>query len=965
MSKKRTAKDRAKHWDPRIDNAKENQISSSFRCFQEMVNMQIEITSKNMTMEMDGDGAFAKLRLSFIAKIQWNSVHPTKAPLHEADSNWKQDPAAFNKYHIPPYPEIKSINKVLPNTNERPHLKKLQIDVTEQNLVNPDKSVNKKSAMEALKYLMIGYLGEGNYETNLDDMEGFKDFPEEVKGMDLKMDRYQLTQKYEFSIPTDFSSNLANYPYDQHTVKFDFMMSSSKLQAYDFDKYGVGEKVYLKWNKDEDKSFDSDDSSSTTSSSVSSYDSPNFVSVFLDAGTKEQVVIEKHVFMSCDGPEFTALKEILQKEKKFEIRKVFTGEDGIKNGSFTVNRCCGSKEPLMLDGKKIIVDFKKKGSNWEVKTESNPDDENEPKCSQFQILLGDLMYESAMQVGLDDETKAATGVPTAPAQKRQSLTAEVTKSSKKAGKLGEDCFKPQNLKKTDTRNVYYRCIPKKYHSQAYNEVNENIAEFDISPFTLKIEEVIDKLPKKKKKEVGGNMVDYHNKGDIEMEEDHFVEERENSMARQPSISQFATGSSKRKPRKIYRKQEKYYENSFALSFTLVRLVHNGVFSILFPLWVMLTLEPFVYLFEGDSVNEPYAYLITLLLAITGHRQVMQVKLESFVRTTSADWLFLVTVGSILAQMAILALYFHGGFNQSEHGHWLLADDVTRRRTAFFLHEGLILILITKSSWSMFKPLRLLRRPTKVSAILHGIKSNESLEEIGDVYEHGNLGGVDFKKYRELIGVKKYIQLDKTTSSSDEIFSLFGGNETLESKIEVKTFLSYNLKMTLSDEIPTDLFRIRCEEKMKKDVQTVFSGSNDMVKKMKDVNDTDNEGHISRVVYGVMFHSQPKAIALEMQFMKGDLKSDLNIYLRRLKMGRMEKNYKKFYKDVLKEDGQDVQKRTKKNIKQFGTVRSLVGAAKKIINDYRDWRIIQGLNIKYLLEAGKPEEQQSDTLTSAL
>ncbi|GMH77430.1 hypothetical protein TrST_g9196 [Triparma strigata] len=936
MSNKRTAEDRAKHWDPRIDTAPENQISSSFRCLQAMVNMQIEMTSKNMTMEMDGDGAFAKLRLSFIAKIQWNSVHPTLAPLHKNDSDWKQDPAAFNKYHFPPCPEILKINGVQPNTKERAHLKKLQIDATEQNLVNPSRSVNKKSAMKALKYLLIAYLKKE--EANIDDLEmdDFKDFKDEVKRMELTVDRYQLTQKYEFSIPTDFTSNLANYPYDQHTIKLNFMMSSSKVQAYDFDKYGVGEKVHLKWKgkdtvstrKDEDDSF-SDDSSSLTLSSVSS---------------------DSHM----------DLREIVQNEKIFEISEIKTGDDNIKDGSFTVKHCT-SKEPLKLDGEEVIVDFKrKKGSNWEVKPEFeyNPDSKNEPKCSQFQILLSELVYESEMQMGLSQvlhnpdqqEGKAASG---ASSQKRLSLHTKASELSKEI-KPEKDCFK--KLKKKDSRNVYYRCIPKKYHSQAYNEVNENIAEFDISPFTLKIEEVIDKLPKQKKKEIGGNMVDF-NKGDIEMEEDHFVED--NPLARQASISQFADGG-KKKRRKINRKQEKYYENSFALSFTLVRLVHNGVFSILFPLWVMLTLEPFVYLFEGDSVNEPYAYLITLLLAITGHRQVMQVKLESFVRTTSADWLFLVTVGSILAQMAILAIYFHGGFNQSEHGHWLLADDVSRRRTAFFLHEGLILILITKSSWSMFKPLRLLRRPTKVSTILHGIKSNESLEEIRNLYEHGNLAGVDYKKYRELIGVKKYILLDKTTSSEDVIFSLFGGNDTLESKIEVKTFLSYNLKMTLSDEIPTDLFRIRCGEKMKKEVQEVFSGSNDMVKKMKDITDTDNEEsqNISRVVYGVMFHSQPKAIALEMQFMKGDLKN-VNKDLEVLKKGRMKSNYKKFYEQVLEEYGQDKVKRTKKNIKQFSTVRSLVGAAKKIINDYKDWRNIQGL-----LEAGKPQAQPRNTLTSA-
>mmetsp|Transcript_12507 Transcript_12507/g.22807 ORF Transcript_12507/g.22807 Transcript_12507/m.22807 type:complete len:205 (+) Transcript_12507:139-753(+) len=196
-------------------------------------------------------------------------------------------------------------------------------------------------------------------------------------------------------------------------------------------------------------------------------------------------------------------------------------------------------------------------------------------------------------------------------------------------------------------------------------------------------------------------------------------------------------------------------------------------------------------------------------------------------------------------------------------------------------------------------------------------------------------------------------------------------------------------MTLSDEIPTDLFRIRCEEKMKKEVQAVFSGSNDMVKKMKDVKNTDNEeGHISRVVYGVMFHSQPKAIALEMQFMKGDLKS-VDKDLGALKKYRMKLNYKKFYEQVLEVRDQYGEKPTKKNIKQFGkkvfrwwaistvhnlwrllvallrvftctgTVRSLVGAAKKIINDYRDWR-----NIQRLLDAGKPQVQQRNTFTSA-
>ncbi|GMI10586.1 hypothetical protein TrLO_g11193 [Triparma laevis f. longispina] len=959
----------SRHWDPREDPSTYGEISSSFNCFQEMVNMQIEITSKNMTMEMDGDGVFAKLNLSFIAKIQWNSFRPTNSILHKNDTDWQpKDSNAFNKYHFPHIPEIKSVNGVMPSYSSPPILKEIPIDRREVNLVDRD-CVTKYSALKALKYLSIAYLKKGSEKKSVEE-PGFEHFIDEVKNMKLEVDRYQLTQKFKFDIPTDFNTNLSDYPYDQHELKLNFTMSNSKLQAYDFDKYGVGETVYLKWK-----------GNIPTSTSISPQDS------------------------------IPDLRKTVAKEKFFEItEKIVKDKDGKVVTSIKVKHSNSSFKDTkgkILECKKgeVALFDLKKDSDWEVKTayEQNPENREYndlvPNCSQFQLLLNDLIYESELQClseagesGKNEPLKQVgekRGGDTTAAQqatlasvakqqekktpssdkKRGSLHTQARETSKVKPNIG--CFK--RLEAMESRNVYYRCIPKSYYSQAYNEVNENIAEFDIAPFTLKIKEFMERrLPKAKRdgmevghevvsplSGIGGDQVLPSGQGDsTKMKKGHV----ENKIQKE-----------------INRKQEKYYENSFVLSFTLVRLVHNGVFSILFPLWVMLTLEPFVYLFDTEAVNEPYAYLITLLLAITGHRQVMQVKLESFTRTTTADWLFLVTVGSILAQMAIIGLYLNGGYYQSTFLHWALSDDMTRRRTAFFIHEGFILIGITKSSLSIFKPLRLLRRPTKVSAILHGTKSNDdALEEIVMFDCDDNLFGVTFKKYRELIGVKQFILLDHS-ASNDSSYALFSMKETFESRIEVKSFLSYNLKMTLNNKIPTDLFRIRCGDKNKGEFQKVFSGSNDMVKELKDLkirNETSNESDVeeentlSRAVYGVMFHSQPKAIMLEMQFVKevkDGSRQNVDKIMSDLKDSNVEFRFEGFYERTLSDDNID---KTNRNIKKFqnkvfrwwvistaynfllallallrlvtfmGSMRSLFRVFKSVYNDFKDWRRIQ-------------------------
>eukprot|EP00964_Phaeocystis_antarctica_P019325 scaffold10681_cov71-Phaeocystis_antarctica.AAC.1 len=312
--------------------------------------------------------------------------------------------------------------------------------------------------------------------------------------------------------------------------------------------------------------------------------------------------------------------------------------------------------------------------------------------------------------------------------------------------------------------------------------------------------------------------------------------------------------------------------------------------------------PFTWLMDISPVNDAFSYLVGLLLTVTSHRAVMEEKMQFVQRITDPDIEFIKTITFLFGQMFLVS-FFNG-----------VAEDfyvVTFVSSDYFstfndgINSGLNVGFIIFVVQLLYLTLRILRQ------LLRARHNSHLVSKFGDIalfdIEYNKDEPISLQTYAECVLLKSAVQemvrkellLAIEHNPSIEHLRHTDIFESLKStakktKVDRKTYFSYNVKLYSKASLPSDLFRMRLVDAaldtflFDQDSFLFFpsweiildkgEGNIGAVAYTKQLTDIDNEksppdnekayGH--KVVYDVIPNREGStSVQLEVQFVKPD------------------------------------------------------------------------------------------------